>query len=114
MGRTGRFKSSAILVALQTGEAAATMARCDIGCSEGAAAALQGPVSARPLTAIVHAGGLLADSVIPNQTLEGIKSVFAPKVGHCPHLGCAPPCGVRANPIDSRDVRHGPWHTRAQ
>ena len=33
-----------------------------------------------PISAILHAGGVLADATVPNQSLSSIRAVFAPKV----------------------------------
>jgi len=78
LGRSGRFASSPLMAALQRSGSPATMARCDVSIAEEAAAAAAG--SGKPLAGIVHAGGVLADGMVPNQTASSIRTVFAPKV----------------------------------
>lgn len=84
LGRSGRAAASPLMADVQRGAAYVTMARCDVACAEEAAAVLlqEGPL----LTGVVHAGGVLADAMIPNQTAAAVRSVFAPKV--CLQKGC--------------------------
>jgi len=42
----------------------------------GKCAALQGPA----LQGVMHAGGVLADNLVPKQSLQSLRTVFAPKV----------------------------------
>lgn len=78
LGRSGRAAASPLMAELQRGAACVTLARCDVARAEEAAAVLlqEGP----PLTGVVHAGGVLADAMIPKQTADAVRSVFAPKV----------------------------------
>ena len=86
LGRSGHVTPSPLLAALYQFHSAVTMARCDVGVAEEAAAAATGSSDAeeagswKPLSGIVHAGGVLADGMIPKQTAASIRTVFAPKV----------------------------------
>ena len=53
----------------------------DVGCSEDVAA-LRGATDSpcQPLSGIMHAGGVLADALLPGQTAAGVRAVLAPKV----------------------------------
>lgn len=79
LGRSGRTGASPLMATLQRSAVAVTMARCDV-CSAAEAADLAAG-SRQPLAGIIHAGGVLADAVIPSQTVSGIRRVYAPKVG---------------------------------
>ncbi len=62
-----------------------TVTKADIGLAEDLAVLLgavttDGTQPARHLQAILHASGVLADATVANQTLAGIRAVFAPKV----------------------------------
>jgi hypothetical protein len=66
---------------------------CDMGAAEDLAS-LMGPgsdsmddrtrddagASGRPVLCVMHAGGVLADAMLRNQTLAGLRSVLAPKL----------------------------------
>lgn len=78
LGRSGRCGVSPLVATLQQSAVPVTMARCDVSCAAEAAEVAAG--SGKPLAGIIHAGGVLADGMIPNQTASGIRSVFAPKV----------------------------------
>ena len=89
LGRSGRVTPSPLVAALYQSHSAVTMARCDVSVAEEAAAAATGSSGSsdageagswKPLSGIVHAGGVLADGMIPNQTAASIRTVFAPKV----------------------------------
>ena len=85
LGRSGRAASSPLLAAMQASPAGVIMERCDVARTEEAAAVLRH--GTLPLAGIVHAGGVLADAKIPDQTAGGLRSVFAPKVRTCPETG---------------------------
>ena len=82
-------------------ETAIEMRACDIGFSEDAWAACASQLDAASTsfpTGFMHASGVLQDALLGNQTISGIKAVFAAKVsgaqtlmaalGQCP-LGFA-------------------------
>jgi NADPH:quinone reductase-like Zn-dependent oxidoreductase len=78
-GRTGRFSDanelSALVVAGQfCGEV--TLTSADASCVEDARMLCTG----RPVVGIMHASGVLADATLRNQTLRGVRTVYAPKV----------------------------------
>lgn len=79
LGRSGRTGASPLMATLQRSRVAVNMARCDVCCAAEAAELAAG--SSQPLAGIIHAGGVLADAMIPSQTVSGISSVYAPKVG---------------------------------
>lgn len=85
-GRTGRFGSAvstsagglAGLVAFAFGGAiSATSA--DVAATEDAGLLLSAGASS-VVAGILHAGGVLADATLRNQTLEGLRTAWAPKV----------------------------------
>lgn len=103
LGRSGRMQplsapSSSTLVPWIRGDSAAlvTMAACDVATDEGISTVsdslLQHPSHStlnrghirrqapRLLEAILHAGGMLADATLSNQTLAGLRAVAAAKL----------------------------------
>jgi NADPH:quinone reductase-like Zn-dependent oxidoreductase/acyl carrier protein len=58
--------------------AAITLVKCDASFSEDLIA-LQQNNEAPQLTGLFHAGGVLADATVANQTAQGVSAVFAPK-----------------------------------
>jgi 3-oxoacyl-(acyl-carrier-protein) synthase/acyl carrier protein len=83
LGRTGRFAGSSPAVAqLITSPGMIIMTQCDLGSAEEAAAAVRTHLGAGagPLAAVLHAAGVLADRMLPGQTLRGARAVMAPKV----------------------------------
>ena len=67
---------------LQASQAAVEMSACDIGFSEDAAAACMGSLAGMTSSpsGLMHAGGVLQDALISNQTLSSIRAVLGPKV----------------------------------
>ena len=68
---------------------------CDAGCSEDVSAALSSSCSsaaqqqqqqAPALAAVLHAGGVLADATLRNQSLPGLRRVLGAKLAGLPHL----------------------------
>ncbi|MBF6059303.1 SDR family NAD(P)-dependent oxidoreductase [Nocardia terpenica] len=59
---------------------------CDVADRHQLAAVLDGIPAAHPLTAVVHAAGVLADGVIGAQTPERLREVLRPKVDAALHL----------------------------
>lgn len=83
LGRTGHATEAddAQLTAAANGSAI-TITKADISLTEELAAVL-GPAAAAggaQLQGILHASGVLADATLANQSLAGIRTVFAPKV----------------------------------
>ncbi|MEO3765810.1 type I polyketide synthase [Streptomyces sp. B5E4] len=56
-----------------------TVAACDVADREALAALLAGIPAGRPLTAVVHAAGTVADGVLDSLTPEAVDRVLAPK-----------------------------------
>ncbi|MEU8468037.1 type I polyketide synthase [Streptomyces sp. NPDC029006] len=66
--------------------ATATAHACDVADREGLAAVLAGIPAGHPLTAVVHAAGVLDDGVVSSLTPERIDTVLAPKALGALHL----------------------------
>jgi len=75
LGRSGRAKS--LSLGLVHSGVVMTAARCDVSQAEDAASG----TSDRSVGALLHAGGVLLDATIPNQTAGKVEAVLAPKVG---------------------------------
>ncbi len=84
LGRSGRLGSSseasALMGSLSSSSAALTVSSCDAAQSEDAAATMAAATAQHQLAGLLHAGGVLADAVLPNLTAGAIKRVFAAKV----------------------------------
>ena len=85
LGRTGRLGSASeagtLLGSLsQDSSAVISLSSCDASQAEDAAGALAAATAQQQLAVMLHAGGVLADAVLPNLTAGAIKRVFAPKV----------------------------------
>ncbi|KJK54932.1 type I polyketide synthase, partial [Saccharothrix sp. ST-888] len=82
-----RRGAAADLVAELTGLGAeVTTAACDVADHEGLAEVLAGIPAEHPLTAVVHAAGVLADGVLSSLTPERLDTVLRPKVDAAWHL----------------------------
>ena len=62
------------------------MAACDVGDRDSLAGMLAGVPQDRPLTAVVHAAGVLDDGVIGSLTAQRLSGVLRPKVDGAWHL----------------------------
>jgi acyl carrier protein len=88
-GRTGRFGSSSSggspLSLLMSGRftGLVSLTSADAACAEDAALLTSGA----EIVGLMHASGVLADATLRNQTLGGIRTVFAPKVSALQQLG---------------------------
>lgn len=77
LGRSGRSSSAA---AALTAGGWVTMARADVATAEEAAAAVALATRQQGLGAVLHAGGVLADALLLNQTPAKLRAVAAPKL----------------------------------
>ncbi len=85
LSRTGRASPERTLAILGCPEARAgamiSIAMCDVSISEDSRHCFDSEYNQNvPITAIIHAGGVLADATVGNQTPAGMRAVFAPKV----------------------------------
>ncbi|WP_344295861.1 type I polyketide synthase, partial [Streptomyces synnematoformans] len=71
---------------LREAGAQATFARCDLTDRDAVARMLAEIPDDRPLTAVVHAAGVVADATIASLTPEALREVLAPKVDAATHL----------------------------
>ena len=94
-GRSGHYrlpldvdKSKSALLSLQDPSSSTVFCavRCDAGSQEECSSALSWPVLDVPLSQVMHAGGLLSDMLLGSQSMESVRTVFAPKVDALHHL----------------------------
>ncbi|QKW09727.1 SDR family NAD(P)-dependent oxidoreductase [Streptomyces sp. NA04227] len=88
VGRSGGDTGEARLLSaeLLAHGAEVTWAACDIGDREAVAGLLKSVPADHPLTAVVHAAGILDDALVPALTPEAVDRVFGPKVDGACHL----------------------------
>jgi hypothetical protein len=83
-GRSGYTADGALAASSTASSAAITITKADISLVEDLFLLLAGSQRQqqrpRELQAVLHASGVLADATLGNQTLAGIRAVFAPKV----------------------------------
>ncbi|WP_143649822.1 type I polyketide synthase, partial [Streptomyces tricolor] len=84
LSRSGRADD--LIAELAALGATATAHACDLADRDGLAAVLAGIPAAHPLTAVVHAAGVLDDGVVSALTPERIDTVLAPKALGALHL----------------------------
>ncbi len=81
LGRSGRLADAAS-ASLLAADCLLSACMCDAAMQDDAAAALDSSASAagrQPLTGLVHAGGILRDAALHQQTAATIRAVHAPK-----------------------------------
>ena len=64
----------------------ATVAACDATDADGLRTLIDSVAAERPLTAVIHAAGVLDDATIDSLTAEQVERVLAPKVDAALHL----------------------------
>lgn len=79
--------------------ASVTLAKCDAAAASDAADMLATASwqPRLPLAGVLHAGGVLRDATLPNQTLAGLRAVAAPKVAGSRHLAVS--AGASLQPL---------------
>ena len=85
LSRTGRASPERTFAILGCPEARAgamiSIAMCDVSISEDSRHCFDSEYNQSvPVTAIIHAGGVLSDAIVGNQTPAGMRAVFAPKM----------------------------------
>ncbi|KAL4457259.1 hypothetical protein ABPG75_012124 [Micractinium tetrahymenae] len=83
LGRSGRLADAAPPVLLQAARCSLVLCMCDAGMQADAAAVAA--LAAAPLAGFLHAGGILRDAAVQQQTAASIRAVHAPKSAglHC-------------------------------
>ncbi|QES43775.1 polyketide synthase [Streptomyces venezuelae] len=79
VSRRGGEGSEELAAALTGAGATVTFAACDVADREGLAAVLAGIPEDRPLTAVIHAAGVLDDGIVTALTAERVDTVWRPK-----------------------------------
>lgn len=112
-GSTAAAASSpaAILAAATAGgawAAAVTLLKCDAAAGSDADFAAAGAAAsdgggnrrlAPPLAGVMHAGGVLVDGMLQNQTLAGLRAVLAPKAAGAARLAGGAAAAAAAQPL---------------
>ncbi|WP_455754180.1 type I polyketide synthase, partial [Streptomyces globisporus] len=80
VGRRGAEGSRELVADLESAGASVSFAACDVADREELAAALAGVAVEHPLTAVIHAAGVLDDGVVTALTPERLDTVMRPKV----------------------------------
>lgn len=87
LGRSGRFTKPPSTGTLD-GSVPLMALRCDAAVAEESRAALarSGVASTGSLAAIMHAGGILQDAMLPQQTAATVRATSAPKLRFMTHV----------------------------
>ncbi|GAX83383.1 hypothetical protein CEUSTIGMA_g10808.t1, partial [Chlamydomonas eustigma] len=84
LGRSGRHGSLESMETLLHGKSMISSTACDMGAYSDVGSLFDtshpSTASEPPILAVMHAGGVLADAMLQNQTLTGLRSVMASKV----------------------------------
>ncbi|MGW5869195.1 SDR family NAD(P)-dependent oxidoreductase, partial [Streptomyces sp. NPDC055239] len=80
VGRRGAEGSQELVDELTAAGATVSFAACDVADRAGLTAALAGIPAGHPLTAVIHAAGVLDDGVVTALTPERLDTVMRPKV----------------------------------
>ncbi|MFC5659830.1 SDR family NAD(P)-dependent oxidoreductase, partial [Streptomyces nogalater] len=85
-GRTGRLPEPGALDGLAALGATVTVTACDVTDPSALAALLASVPDEHPLTAVVHAAGVLDDGLVTDLTAERLEAVMRPKADAAWHL----------------------------
>ncbi|MBZ9638794.1 SDR family NAD(P)-dependent oxidoreductase, partial [Streptomyces sp. PSKA30] len=80
VSRRGGVGSEDLVAELRAAGASVTFAACDVADRESLASALAQVPEEHPLTAVIHAAGVLDDGVVTALTPERVDTVMRPKV----------------------------------
>ena len=90
LGRSGRAAAAAapLAAALTRSDSSCrvTLLRCDVAADEEARAAVA--AAGNTVHSVLHAGGVLADAALQNQTATKLRTVAAPKLGGTQQRAC--------------------------
>ena len=97
LGRSGRSADSRRstdgdttgVAALTSAACLVSMVRCDVSSAEEAAAVVAAAAQWQTVGSVLHAGGILADALLVNQTAASLRTVAAPKVAGLQRLSAA-------------------------
>ncbi len=98
LSRTGRVADTSTAASLAATASCISTAMADAGSPADAAAALSASSQQGPaLQAVLHAAGVLADSLLDKQSAGSFRRVFAPKLGGLAAMAAA----LQRQPVSS-------------